>query len=275
MPLTSEIRMAISRGILLLAAVIVFTGIVGAQQTKKSSKKPPKASKLAAVTVPVAMPVPFRSGEILDYRVLFSKFAVNAAHIEAAVIEQRDFFGHAAWHFRASARTLDTTRLVFPLDDQFDSYSRASNLTSMQYELYLHEQGKQQTSLYRMTGDSDPAPPDVTALRTAPGTHDAVSFLYALRAADWQRNSEFRSPVFDGRRLYDAVARIDTPQGTVTVPAGTFDAYRIAIQLFDRGTELTDTRIWLWIAKDQTRTPVLIEADIPYGSSRIELLHTP
>jgi hypothetical protein len=255
--------------IALLAAILAGSFSAGAQQSKRS-----KARAKAPVALP-AVSVPFRRGEILEYRVLFSKYAVNAAKIETSVIEQRDFFGHLAWHFRAAAHTLDTTRLVFPLDDEFDSYTSAASLFSLQYEMYLHEQGKEQTSLYRMTTDADPAPEDATAMRVVPGTRDAVSFLYALRAADWQRNSELRAPVFDGRRVYDTIARIDMPQGNVTVPAGTFSAFRIAVHLFDHGKELTDTRLWLWINKDEAHTPVLIEADIPFGTSRIELLHLP
>jgi hypothetical protein len=198
---------------------------------------------------------------------------VNAARIETSVVEQRDFFGHPAWHFRAVAHTMDTTRALLAIDDQFDSYTSAVNLFSIQFEMYLHEQGKAQTNLFRLTTDNEPAPADATAVRVAPGTRDAISLLYNLRAADWQRTPELRVPVFDGRRLYDAVARIDTPQGTVTVPAGNFPAFRIAIQLFDHGREMTDTRLWLWITKDAGHIPVLVEAEIPFGTARIELLH--
>jgi hypothetical protein len=215
--------------------------------------------------------VPFRAGEILQYRVLFSKYGVNAAKVEISAVEQRNFFGHLAWHFRAAAHTMDTTRMLFAIDDQFDSYTSAANLFSLQYEMYLHEQGKEQTSLYRMTTDADSAPEDVTALRVVPGTRDAIGFLYALRAADWTRVPELKAPVFDGRRLYDAVVRIDTPQGNVSVPAGNFPAIRLAIRLFDHGKELTDTRLWTWLAKDAAHTPVLVEADIPFGTARIEL----
>ena len=93
---------------------------------------------------------------------------------------------------------MDTTRALFAIDDQFDSYTSAANLFSLQYEMYLHEQGKAQTNLYRMTGDGDPAPPDVTAVRVVPGTRDAISFLFNLRAADWQRTPELARPASDG-----------------------------------------------------------------------------
>jgi len=45
--------------------------------------------------------------------------------------------------------------------------------------------------------------------------------------------------------------------------------------LFDHGKELTDTRLWLWITKDAAHTPVLVEAEIPFGTARIELTHLP
>ena len=266
------------RGMILRVVSIALTVIMGcvalvsAQQSKRSKGRAKRPSSPAA---PPAAPVPFQSGEVLQYRVLFSKYAVNAARVETAIVEQRNFYGRSAWHFRASAHTTDTMRMLFPIDDEFDSYTSAANLFSLQYEMYLHEQGKEQTSLYRMTGDSDPAPSDATALRVSPGTRDAISFLYSLRAADWQRSPELRAPVFDGHRLYDAVARVDTPQGSVAVPAGNFSAFRVGIRLFDHGKELTDTRFWLWIASNPARTPVLAEAEIPFGTARIELTQLP
>src|SRR5262249_18477827 len=160
----------------------------------------------------------------------------------------------------------------FPLDDEFDSYASVLNLVSLQYEMYLHEQGKTQTSRFRMSSDAEPAPEKVTALRVAAGTQDALSFLYALRTADWQRSPELHVSVFEGRVVYDVLARMDTPQGTVNVAAGTFPASRIAIRLFERGKEIADTHLWLWIGKDPAHTPVLIEAEIPIGTCRVELL---
>jgi hypothetical protein len=255
---------------LLAALGLVSMGFAQQSKPPKKRAKPP-----AAPEAPVAIPVPFLAGENLQYRVLFSKYAVNAAKIETTVVEQRNFFGRPAWHFRAIAHTMDTTRALFAIDDQFDSYTSAANLFSLQYEMYLHEQGKEQTNLYRMTVDGDPAPADATAVRVTPGTRDAISYLYNLRAADWQHTPELRAPVFDGRRLYDAIARIDTPQGTVAVPAGNFPAFRVALRLFDHGKELTDTRLWVWLTKDAAHTPVLVEAEIPFGTARIELTHLP
>src|SRR5258707_2013209 len=168
------------RGAAALAIIVACSSIILAQKPKRPKARPkvPAPGVAAAVTA-----VPFSAGETLEYRVLLSKYSVNAAKIETSVVEQRSFFGHLAWHFRAAAHTMDTTRLLFAIDDQFDSYTSAASLFSLQYEMYLHEQGKEQTNVYRMTTEGNPAPADATALRVIPGTRDAISFLYYLRAA--------------------------------------------------------------------------------------------
>jgi hypothetical protein len=257
---------------LLLAGVFTLAS-PGLAQQLKTAKKHGKIT--APPPPPAAIVVPFKSGENLEYRVLLSKYALNAAKIEIMVVEQRNFFGHPAWHFRASAHTQDTTRTLFPLDDQFDSYTSAANLFSLQFEEYLHERGETQTNVYRMTSEGDPSPADATAVRVAPGTRDAIGFLFDLRAADWQKTPELHAPIFDGRKLYDGVASVDTPQGSVTVPAGTFPAFRVAIRLFDHGKEVTDTKLWVWFTKEAAHTPVLVEAEIPFGTARVELTHLP
>jgi hypothetical protein len=219
--------------------------------------------------------VPFRNGERLTFQVLFSKFTVKAANLEFAVVERRSFFGRPAWHFRAKAQTIDTVRILYPLDDQFDSYTDAERLVSLQYEMYLREAGERQDRTWRMDTGEEPLAAGVPAARVRPGTHDALGFLYVLRATDWKKTPELRAPVFDGRHLYDVIARVAETGQPVTVASGRFRASRIGIQVFERSRELRDTSFSLWIAEDARRTPVLIEAQLPIGSARVELTSRP
>jgi len=217
-----------------------------------------------------AVMVPFQGLERLAFQVLFSKFTVKAAELQFNVVERRTFFGRPAWHFRANAQTVDTVRILYPLDDQFDSYTDAAHLTSLQYEMYLREQGGKEDHTWRMDTGEESIPEGVSAARVTPGTRDPLGFIYALRATDWKKTPELRAPVFEGRHLYDVQARLAESAG-VKVPAGQFNASKIRIQVFERGRELTDTSFSLWLADDAGRTPVLIEADLPIGSARVEL----
>ncbi len=235
-------------------------------------KKPPALPKPDLKTRAVETTVPFQAGERLEYRVLWSSFSVNAATVRLAVTERRPFYGREAWHFQALAHTVDTMRLLFALDDQFDSYSNPAELTSLQYEMHVQEQEKKEDAVYRMTTDADPAPGTGSAVRVLPGTRDPLGLLYYLRAVDWQRTTEVQSPVFDGRKLYEVKARLGLERGPVSVAGGKYDASRIDLRVYERGNELGQTRFSVWLAHDPNRTPVLLEAEIPFGAARVELI---
>jgi hypothetical protein len=256
--------------VLTLASIWAFVPALGGQTQRAKSKV-----KTPTPVPPAAMPVPFAVGETLQYQVLWSQFSVHAATLDFSVAEQRNFFGRLAWHFRATAHTINTMRLAYTLDDQFDSYTDASQLDCLQYELYLNEQGKAENSKLRTSTQAEPAAPNATLVRVLPGTRDPIGLLYALRAVDWQHNPEFRVPAFDGHRLYEIRADVEVPSGQVSVPAGQFTATRLAIHVSERGSELPDTHFWLWLAHDAARTPVLIEAEVPFGTARVELLQMP
>lgn len=256
-------------GFFCIALLCVTLALAG--QTGNSQKRPKRKSPPAAPPPEIPAVVPFHAGEKLAFRALWSKYSVTAGSADISVVERRDFFGRPAWHFQVLAHSLDTMRILYELDDQFDSYTDAVKLNSLQYEMYLHEQGKQQSNVYRMSSTGDPAPPNAAAARVPPDTRDPVGVLFALRAVDWKSQAEFRVPVYDGRNFYEIVAQTDLPAGQVTVPAGQFTASRINVKVFEHGEEVSGTHCALWLADDAARTPVLIEAEVPVGSVRIEL----
>jgi hypothetical protein len=260
-----------------LSGALALTGAArGGQQKVRRPARPNSTVKSAPPVTKPAPPaaVPFRAGEKLVFRVLWSKYSVNAGNLELSAVEQRTFFVHLAWHFRAVAHSMDTIRILYALDDQFDSYTDATLLTSLQYEMYLHEQGKQQNGAWRMTGPGDPAPANVTAARVPPGTRDPIGLLYGLRAADWKSTPEIHMPAFDGHNLYEVVARAES-SGPVTVPAGQFTASRISVAIMEHGEPVSGTHFVVWLAQDTARTPLLIEAEIPFGAARVELMSLP
>lgn len=216
-------------------------------------------------------PLPLRPGETLDYSADLANLT-NVATLRLVVAQRQNFFGRPAWHLQAFAHTQNPLRMLFAVDDQFDSYSDASTLTSFQYEMHLSERGDTFDRYFRMTTGREPAPPNATAARVLPGTRDPLGMIQFLRTVDWKKTPEVGGPVFDGQKLYDVRARIENPAVTVTVAAGTFTASRIAVRVFQKGKELKDTHFALHLANDGAHTPVLLEAAIPLADARVELV---
>jgi len=217
--------------------------------------------------------LPLRRGEVLDYTANVSSLN-NVANLKLQVGEHKDFFGKNAWHLQAFAHTESPLRMVFELDDQFDSYSDAATMTSLQYEMHLSERGQKVDSIQRMTATGkEPAPPDATETRVLPGTRDPLGMLQFLRNVDWTKTAEVRCPVYDGHKLYDVRAKLVSAGEAVTVPAGSYKTSKIEMRVFENGQEMKDAHFTMYLANNVTRTPVLLEAIMPFATAQVQLVH--
>jgi Protein of unknown function (DUF3108) len=234
--------------------------------------KSPSSPDAKKPTPPVDTALPLRSGEVLEYTANVSNLN-NVANLKLEVAGRGNFLGKSTWHLRAFAHTQNPLRMVFELDDQFDSYSDAGTLASLQYEMHLNERGQKVESIQRMTvTGKEPASTDVTQARVLPGTRDPLGMMQFLRNADWTKTPEVRCPVYDGHKLYDVRAWLAGTSEAVSVPAGNYSASKISIRVFDNGVEMKDASFTLYLAKNDARTPVLLEAVMPFATARVELL---
>src|ERR1700682_286268 len=219
----------------------------------------------------IAAEAPPRVGEILDFAADVSKLS-NVANLRLQTAEKRTFLGKSALHLQAFAHTENPLRMVFELDDQFDSYSDAGTLTSLQYEMHLNERGQKVDSVQRMTATGEePAPANATETRVVPGTRDPLGLMQYLRSVDWSKTHEVRSPVYDGHKLYDVRASLSAGFEVVAVPAGKYTASKIGIRVFEDGTEMKDASFTLYLANNPQHTPVLLEAVMPFATARVQL----
>src|SRR5258708_15860039 len=202
--------------------------------------------------------LPLRAGEVLEYSANVSKLE-NVATLKVEVVDRGNFLGKNTWHLKAFAHTENPLRMVFELDDQFDSYSDAVTLASMQYEMHLNERGQKVESVQRMTATGkEPAAPGATQTRVLPGTRDPLGMMQYLRNVHWTQTPEVRSSVYDGHKLYDLRAKRAPGSQTVEVPAGTYTPSKVTIRIFEDGVEKKDASFTLYLANNATHLPVVL-----------------
>ncbi|HTZ49359.1 MAG TPA: DUF3108 domain-containing protein [Verrucomicrobiae bacterium] len=222
--------------------------------------------------LPAAPEFALRPGETLEYAANIPKLNSTVAELKIVAVEKRNAGSKDSWHLQAFAHTKDPYRMVFQIDDQFDSYSEAANLTSIQYEMHLSERGEKAEFVERMlTSPKDPPPMGSSGVRVPPGTRDPLGLLEYLRSVDWSHTNEVRSPVFDGRKLYDVRAVLVGKSVPVSVAAGSFNTTKVELHVLDNGTESKDAHFLLYLKNDPTRLPVLLEAVLPVATARVEL----
>lgn len=211
---------------------------------------------------------PFGAGEKLFFQVGWMNLT-SAATAELRVAGRRNFYGDAAWHFQAIAHTQNPLRYLMELDDQWDSYADAASFATRQYELYLHEQGKRSTRKLAVNARR----PGAERVSAPAGTVDPLAALYLLRSNDWERRPEILTPVFyDGNHFYQMLARRGARHERVSVPAGSFDATRIEISVSSRESRGERMQFTLWLANNGARTPVEVDADVPVGTVKGQLV---
>ncbi len=238
------------------------------------SPVPAESADSKKVLPPVDTGLPLRPGEVLEYSANVSKLN-NVATLKLQVVGRGNFLGKSTWHLKAFAHTENPLRMVFELDDQFDSYSDATTLASLQYEMHLNERGQKVESVQRMTATGkEPASPDATEARVLPGTRDPLGMMQYLRNVDWTQTTEVRSPVYDGHKLYELRAKLAPGSESVEVPAGNYTASKIAIRVFEDGVEKKDASFTVYLANTAARIPVLLEAVLPFATARVELQKT-
>jgi hypothetical protein len=227
----------------------------------------------AAKSSPAAAPEPgFApvSGEVLEFSGNVAKVN-NVASLRLVVTGRKEIAGKDAWHLQAFVHTQNPLRMVFELDDQFDSFSAPGDFSSVQYEMHLSERGQKVQSVQRMTSTGHlPAPAGTTAAVVLPGTHDPLGMMQYLRSMDWAKTPVVHGPVYDGRKLYEVRAE-KIGSAEVEVPAGKFSTSTIEVKVFDNGAEMKDAHFTLYLAKNEARTPVLLEAVLPFAAARVEL----
>jgi Protein of unknown function (DUF3108) len=195
----------------------------------------------------------------------------NVATLRLLVNGRKQIAGKDAWHLQAFAHTQNPLRMVFQLDDQFDSYSVPGDFASVQYEMHLNERGQRVQSVQRLTATGrEAAPAGASAARVLPGTRDPLGMMQYLRSVDWAKTPVVHGPVYDGRKLYEVRAK-KIGSAEVQVPAGKFSTTTIEIRVFDNGAEMQDAHFTVYLAQDEARTPVLLEAVLPFMAARVEL----
>ena len=161
-------------------------------------------------------------------------------------------------------------RSLFTIDDEFDSYTDRATLESRQYEMYLNELGRKQDQVLHLVPLGQKPRIPGAAVSVLPGTRDPLGALYSLSSVDWQRTPELRAPIYDGRDVYNMTAKLEASSDPVAVPAGNFSASRISIRLIQEDKEVP-IAFTIWLANNAARTPVQIQAELPFGSVRAGL----
>lgn len=177
----------------------------------------------------------------------------------------------------ARARAAFPFNNIYPVNDLQTSYFDSVDFLTWKFENNVHEGGYKarnletydqiRHTLVRRHNDEDPL-----AMNVAPFTQDIISCFYYFRLLPIKEGLKFAIPTSSGGKNYKLIIRV-LGKERITVPAGTFECYRIKPFVKHDTVFRNKEDIDLWVTADQRHIPILIKSGIVIGSIEVTLLN--
>jgi len=273
---------------------VLFTGRVNSGQLRaelaasEMVAPPPTVAKTPATVAPDPAPVPtttpaapvvegdwpFPLNEQLNYQVFVGPGSAAMGTATFQVRGRSKHFDRDGIFLTVTAQTTNAAARVFVARDQIDSYVDPKGLIPYRTVLNLVE-GKrrlnQTLTTNQETGtvivDSNNARIEVPV-----GTHDILSFFYALRMFNLNPTKRSSIPVLVENKLktvhVTAMRRETIDLGTRKIPA-------IALMITTDDPEPDKYQLRLWISDDRRRLPLRFAAATQLGPLRADLAILP
>jgi hypothetical protein len=228
-----------------------------------------------AATAPIVLssikhaPVPFGTGERLEYEVRFGALRVGNAHMEVVGLD--NIRGRPAWH---TAFWVQGGNFLYRVNDVYESWMDAETLSSLRFVQELEEGGKDTERRFEIYPErsvfvqTTKKPPKEEQSVSQP--LDDGSFLYFLRTIPLEVGKTYdfdryfrpdRNPV----RL--RVLRREA----VTVPAGTFNALVVQPVIKTKGIFSENGHAEVWLSDDERHIVLQLKSQLKFGSLNLYL----
>jgi hypothetical protein len=250
---------------LMLCALAPFT-----PTAQRSTGRPP--ARVTPPTPPrVERPAPFTVGETLTYDVSWSTY-LTAGSVVTTVKEKRPSYNSTAYYIVAEGRPTSLLSHLYSLYYKVDTLLDSYTLLPQRGSIYSEEGKRHRYRATRFDRAVNRAFFEFTTDHTAkadfatpPLTQDALSAIYALRAAPFKVNDRVTMSVCDNGG--NMTAQFDTGAlERVKTRLGEQNAWRVRLSLIDAKGQPVGRNTAIWIADDQRRLPLKLQADLAVGS---------
>lgn len=270
----------------LLITARVKSGELRAELAGSEIIQPPPGSPSptpAIVVAPVATPtpttptldanLPFTIGEQLNYQMFIGNSNTALGLATFQVRGRSRYFDRDGLFLSVNAQTTGAAARLFVAKDQVDSYVDPKGLLPYRTVLNLVEGTRRLNETLTYSQESGSATSDKGMKIEVPvGTHDYVSFFYALRTLNLSPDKKSAVSILVEKKpktlFVNVLRREPIDMGDRKVPA-------IALSLTTDDTEPDKYRFRVWVSDDRRRLPLRITCTTKLGPLRADLAILP
>ena len=233
---------------------------------------PPAARAQTPVFPPPTSEFQIPGNETLTYAVDWRVFPAGTAtfHLQSE---------GANVHVTATAASIGTVNLLFPVNDRYDSVFDRKTGCSFEYRKQIQEGRRRLTGLMELdygshlqklheknlvTGTTKQQTSRIPDCAT-----DVLSGIFYVATQPLQVGHNFQFPLADSGRVVAVTMKVEAKEKVVT-PAGTFPAIRVQ-PTADAGVVKNRGNIWIWYSDDARHLPVQVRAYLFWGTITMRL----
>jgi len=232
---------------------------------------PAARAQAPALTLP-APQFPIPSKQTLTYAVDWRVFPAGTAtfHLQAEGTNE---------HVTATAVSIGTVNLLFPVADRYDSVFNRQTGCSYEYRKQIQEGRRRITGLMQLdyaahlqrlsqrnlvTGSSKSETSAIPSCVT-----DVLSGIFYVASQPLQIGHDLHFPLADGGKVVAVTVKVEAKE-TVITPAGTFSTIRVE-PTAAAGVVKNRGSILIWYSDDARHLPVQVRARLFWGTITMRL----
>ena len=257
--------------------------LAGSELIKPPAAKPTPTPAIAVAPVPAPTPgptapqrlenLPFAIGEQLNYQVFIGSSNTALGMASFHVRGRSRYFDRDGLFLSVVAQTTGAAAQLFTARDQVDSYVDPKALLPYRTVLNLQEGRRRLAETLTMNQEAGNATSDKgTRIDIPVGTHDYLSFFYALRTFNLNPAKKSAISILVENKpktlFVDAVKRETIVLGERRIPA-------IALTLTTDDSESDKYKLRMWVSDDSRRLPLRLTCVTKLGPLRADLAIIP
>jgi hypothetical protein len=227
------------------------------------------AAALAAVPAGGQTPEAPFAGEKLQYAMSWKIFAGGIMTISTS--EAIVFEGRPAYKIELSAISNEFISNFFLVRDSITSWIDKATLQSIRFEKHSVEGKRVDDERIDFDLEESVAIREGRRIPFRPPVFDSLSAVYYLRTKSFAAGEPVELEVVSGKHAYRLQVDV-LGQETVKTPAGTFLAQKIHPKMKEEGLLKKGGDLWIWLAFDSRRTPVMIKSKLNFGTLTARLV---
>ena len=208
-------------------------------------------------------------GETLRYAMSWKIFAGGIMTISTS--DAIVFEGRPAYRIELSAISNEFISNFFVVRDSITSWIDRETLQSIRFEKHSVEGKRVDDERIDFDLEENVATREGRRIPFRPPVFDSLSAVYYLRTRSFEAGEPVELEVVSGKHAYRLQVDV-LGQETVKTPAGTFLARKIHPKMKEEGLLKKGGDLWIWLAFDSRRTPVMIKSKLNFGTLTARLV---